>query len=213
MNIAISSGLSSNVSSMVGRPVFVYDTGNKGEPFVYGSINYTLQALNLSHGRLLGLIANQLLFNGLALSFTALTLAQVEAYAVEGPKDNLTRTQIQLYDANGNLASFIDPLTEESFDTFSSGRKFAGHFKMDPKKGGGIIKSGVFGKYTIVTLLVNSRKPVYVFDAVTMELVKTIPNTNAAVKYAKVHFNNFKLLLDTRTVHNGQYFSSTPKLK
>jgi len=209
LNDAIQTGVST--LSMIGRPVFVYDRSSTNEPYVYGSINYCMQSFGLSYGRLLHLIANQYLLGTLALSFTLLSQDQLNSYSEEGSKDNLARTEIQLYDANGILKTFTDGLGN-TFSTFSSGRKFAEFFGMDPKKARGFIQSGSFGDYTLVVVVVNNRKPVYVFNAVSLQLIAIIPNTVAAVKHAKVNFGNFKKLLDSGNAHNGFIYSSFDKL-
>jgi len=68
------------VGQNIGRP---YDLSDLGEPVIYGSINYAMQALSISYGRLLSLIANRFIFGKLALSLTPLTIAELETYKEE----------------------------------------------------------------------------------------------------------------------------------
>lgn len=157
--------------------------------------------LHLSYGRLIHLIANRYLFGSIALSFTPLTSQDILSYTLEGIKDNLIRIIVHVYDNSGYL-----------LHTFSSGRKFSDYFGLDGKEGRKYIASGQYLGYTLTVVPVASRKPVYVFDSITLKLVLTIPSTSAALKHAKVGFGTMQDLLKTHRIHNGHIYSSNSNI-
>lgn len=213
INAAIVAGVTQLPNSMVGRPVFVYDREDLDSSTIYGSINYALQALSLSHGRLLSLIANQYLFGSLVLSFTPLSRPEIEAYTEDtSPQDNQLRVVIRLYDDQGYEVSFTGT-DGNNFTTFDSLRAFSKYFDMDPKKGRTIVSSGKFQDYTIVSARSTNRTSVYQFDATTAQLVNTFSSLTEAQKSAKVRFGTMKSLMQSQKAHKGFIYSSNSFLR
>lgn len=191
--------------------MFVYSISSPGIPFIYGSINYALQSLSLSYGRLLTIIVNRFSFGNSVLSFHSLTEAEVMAYNVEPPKDTQLRTTIQVFDRNGEIQTYTNS-NGTSFTTFTSGRHFCMHFGLHGKLGRTIIQSGLFGEFTLVVVLVSNRLPVYLFDAVTLQLITTLPSFASAMKHAKVGFSTLKLLIANGSPHKGYIYSYSNNL-
>lgn len=178
--------------------VFVYDKDFLyKEPIVYSSINKALKSLNISYGLLLDCINNKYLFkNNLILSFEPLLFDNFKDYLQKPEGDNLLRKQITLFNEDN----------EPVFD-FKSQREMARYFQVDAKIIRSSIVNGAYQNFSVSTKDESYRKIVYVYDSETLNLIYEFKNFTATMKYAKLSFYTLKNLIETKTSHNGVFYS------
>ena len=166
-------------------------------PLIFSSINKTLKSLSISHSTLIeSLQLKYLVNNSLALSLSPLTLDELATFKIKDKANHLMRKLIQLY--NEEL---------ELIHEFKSMREMARFFGVNFKLIAAATKIGQFRNYHLIVKPYSFNKPVYVYDAVTHNLIIKLNSINAAMKYSHCSFYTLIKLIETGSVHNGKIFS------
>jgi hypothetical protein len=151
---------------------------------------------------LLSLINNKYLYkSSLILSFESLVAEDFSEYREKLEGDSQLRKHVVVYNDENEV------VTE-----FKSGREMARYFKIDGKVARAAIASGEYKDFLLVSKDVSNRKPIYVFDSNTYELIAEFKGVSKALKYAKVNYYTLKSLIENRNPYNGKIYSYKDKL-
>ena len=172
------------------------------DPIIYSSINRALKGLQISHSALLNHINNKYLYNSsLVLSFEPLLVDNLLEYKEKPAGDNQLRKHIVVYNQNN-----------EVIIEFKSGREMANYFKIDGKVARAAIAQGEYQDFLLISREVSNRKPIYVFDNNSHELINELKSVTKALKYAKVNYYTLKSLIESGNSYDGKIYSYKDKL-
>jgi hypothetical protein len=183
--------------------VFAYDINSPNKnPIIYSSINRALKGLQISHSTLLDYINNKYLYKSdIVLSFEPLLEKNFSGYQEKPTGDPQLRMHIEVFNQDNEL--IIE---------FKSGREMARYFQIDGRVARAAISKGEYQDFLLVSKKVSNRKPIYVFDSNSHELLEELKGTAKALKYAKVNFYTLKSLIGSGNSHNGKIYSYKDKL-
>lgn len=183
--------------------VFVYDINSpNNKPLVYYSINKALKGLQISYSTLLEYINNKYLFkSNFIISFEYLLAEDLLNYQEKVVGNNQLRKHIIVYNEDN------EPVME-----FKSGREMARYFKIEGKVARAAIAKGEYQDFLLISKDVSNRKPIYVFDSETRELLIEFNGVSKAMKYAKINFYTLKSLIENGNSLNGKIYSYKNKL-
>ena len=183
--------------------VFVYDIRSPNKkPIIYSSINRTLKALQISYSTLLYYINNNYIYNSkFILSFEPIIADDFEKYTEKPVGDNQLRKHVAVYNLDNEI------VTE-----FKSSREMARFFNIDGKIARAAIAKGEYQDFILITKEVFFRKTIYVFDSSTHQLINKINGVTNTLKYAKIHFNTLKSLIENGNSFKGKIYSYKDKL-
>ena len=172
------------------------------DPIIYSSINRALKGLQISHSALLNHINNKYLYNSsLVLSFEPLLVDNLLEYKEKPAGDNQLRKHIVVYNQNN-----------EVIIEFKYGREMANYFKIDGKVARAAIAQGEYQDFLLISREVSNRKPIYVFDNNSHELINELKSVTKALKYAKVNYYTLKSLIESGNSYDGKIYSYKDKL-
>lgn len=188
-------------SSIIGKPVFVYDYATGHLIALYSSINKALQVLECSQDSINNCSDKQQTYtlkngNVVCLSLVALTVREVKAYIEYKPESQL-QFSITLTDANGNIVEEHASLNKFCAAHGLSVRTFRRKLAV----------SNSYNNMTVNLVPKSRRIAVYCYDPDTKLRVRVYPNLTRANKAMGLHFNNAKVIISNNNIHNGLIYS------
>ena len=88
----------------------------------------------------------------------------------------------------------------------------ANYFKIDGKVARAAIAQGEYQDFLLISREVSDRKPIYVFDNNSHELINELKSVTKALKYAKVNYYTLKSLIENGNSYDGKIYSYKDKL-
>jgi hypothetical protein len=124
-----------------------------------------------------------------------------EKYTEKPVGDNQLRKHVAVYN-----------LYNEIVTEFKSSREMARFFNIDGKIARAAIAKGEYQDFILITKEVSFRKTIYVFDSSTHQLINKINGVTNTLKYAKIHLNTLKSLIENGNSFKGKIYSYKDKL-
>lgn len=91
-------------------------------------------------------------------------------------------------------------------------REFSKYFKIDNKISRIAIKKNLYQYYILISKEIPFRKPIYVFNEKTKNLIKKLNSATETLKYTHLNYYTLKKYINNGLSHNNKIYSYNEKL-